>query len=269
MKHIDSNITELKGKVDFGIITIREDEFEAVLQRMHNKQFVTGRQIYTVSRLQTINRDEYLIASVRCPEQGNSSGQTVTHNLIEDLDPQWIIVVGIAGAVPGYEYTLGDVLLATRLHDFCITASLEGENHQVKQEFSSKGGPMHPAIQNLLAALPAIEPSLERWNESEMLAATRPPVKLIPKNFYGRDQWQKRVRECLKPYFGTRPIRGFPRAFTGSVASSDTLVKDTQLASKWLESARQIIGIEMELAGVYQAAWQAQNLFLQSVELAT
>ena len=28
---------ELKGKVDFGIITIREDEFEAVLQRFPGK----------------------------------------------------------------------------------------------------------------------------------------------------------------------------------------------------------------------------------------
>jgi hypothetical protein len=178
MKRTELNIADVKGKVDFGIITIREDEFKAVLDRLPTESYTTGRQSYALSRLKTSNDDEYLIASVRCLEQGNLAGQAVAQKLIEDLNPQWIIVVGIAGSVPEPDYTLGDVLLATRLHDFCVSARLPGENKEYIEEFASKGGPMHPAIQDLLALLPAIEPDFDRWNEKPLLQAKRPKVNL-------------------------------------------------------------------------------------------
>lgn len=69
LHHLD--IAELKGKVDIGIITIREDEYEAILQRFPTEHFATGHQTYSISKFPTSVGDEYLIASVRCPEQGN------------------------------------------------------------------------------------------------------------------------------------------------------------------------------------------------------
>lgn len=66
--------TQVKGKVDFGIITIREDEFQAVLTRLPTHETRVGRQRYALSRLKTVSDDEYLIASVRCLEQGTNSG---------------------------------------------------------------------------------------------------------------------------------------------------------------------------------------------------
>jgi hypothetical protein len=42
-------LTELQGKVDFGIITIREDEFEAVLARFPSVGRVSGRGNYEPS----------------------------------------------------------------------------------------------------------------------------------------------------------------------------------------------------------------------------
>jgi nucleoside phosphorylase len=257
MKQKEIKANELKGKIDFGIITIREDEFESVLKRLPTEALIKGRQTYAFSRLQTDNDDEYLIASVRCPEQGNAQGQTVAHNLIEELDPQWILVVGIAGSIPDDDYTLGDVLLATRLHDFSVSASLEDANQQTSQQFAIRGGPMLPVVQNLLAALPALVPFLDKWNTEEAISAARPQVKFAATNFYGDTKWKKRVRDSLKMYFGKDPARTTPRAFTGSIASSDALVKNTQLVKQWLSAARQINGIEMELAGVYQAAWSA------------
>jgi nucleoside phosphorylase len=259
MKSRNLNASELKGKIDFGIITIREDEFESVLNRLLTEALIKGRQTYALSRLQTENEDEYLIASVRCPEQGNAQGQTVAHNLIEELDPQWILVVGIAGSVPDDDHTLGDVLLATRLHDFSVSASLEDADQQTSQQFAIKGGPMHPAVQTLLAALPALAPFLDKWNTEEAISFPRPAVKLAATNFYGDTKWKRKVRESLDRYFGKNSTRKKPKAFTGSIASSDALVKNTQLVSQWLSAARQINGIEMELAGVYQAAWNAQK----------
>lgn len=259
MKHREQIASELKGKIDFGIITIREDEFEAVLSRLPTETLVKGRQTYALSRLKTENEDEYVIASVRCPEQGNAQGQTVAHNLIEELDPQWVLLVGIAGSVPDDDYTLGDVLLATRLHDFSVSASLEDGNQQTSQHFAVRGGPMHPAVQNLLAALPALAPFLDKWNTEDAITLSRPAVKFSATNFYGDPKWKRKVRESLERYFGKAPIRTKPKALTGSIASSDALVKNTQLVNQWLSAARQISGIEMELAGVYQAAWNAQK----------
>lgn len=70
---------ELKGKVGFGVIAVREDEFEAVLNRLPTEQIATGHQTYAISRLRTINEDQYVIASVRCSGQGTKHGQTVAH----------------------------------------------------------------------------------------------------------------------------------------------------------------------------------------------
>ena len=258
MKRSRINISELKGKVDFGIITIREDEFGAILERLPTEQLVSGSQTYAISSITTVNEDEYVIASVRCPEQGNAQGQSVASRLINELQPQWILLVGIAGSVPSEEYTLGDVLLAARLHDFSVSASIEGKN-ETRQEFASRGGPMHPEVQSLVAALPALTPFLDPWNTPKSIGVDRPTVNIKPNNLYGDSKWRRSVREALQIYFGNHGARQQPKAFTGSVASSDVLVKDTELISQWLSSARQVKGVEMELAGVYQAAWDAQK----------
>jgi nucleoside phosphorylase len=246
---------ELKGKLDFGIITIREDESQAVLKRLPTKTLCKGKQTYSISTLLTSNGDEYVIASVRCLEQGNQQAQSVAQRLIDDLDPQWILLVGIAGCIPDPDYTLGDVILASRLHDFCVSARFENGASQ----FNVRGGPMHPDVQNLLASLPFIESLLGKWNTSRRIGADRPKTKLQAENFYGDDVWKDKTRASLKRYFGPKSNRKIPKVLTGSVASSDTLVKDTNLVKEWQQSARQVAGIEMELAGVYQAAHDAQK----------
>lgn len=244
--------TQVKGKVDFGIITIREDEFQAVLNRLPTHETLVGRQRYALSRLKTVSDDEYLIATVRCLEQGTNQAQEVARTLIDELDPQWILIVGIAGSVPDYEYTVGDVLLASRLHDYSVSALIEGNNGEVRHEFTDMGGPMHPDVQSFLAYLPAI-PIDERWRD-EFVGVPRPELKIAKASFYGDVEWSKKVRECLSRYFGKNSIRNLPKAFTGSVVSSGILLKDTQTAQGWLKSSRDIKGIEMELAGVYLAA---------------
>lgn len=256
------SIDELKGRVDFGVITVREDEFEAVLKRFRSERIVTGRQSYSLARLVTSNQDEYLIAVVRCVEQGTVAGHAVAHRLIEDLDPSWILLVGIAGAVPDSEYTLGDVVLASRLHDFSLKASIEDAQGISKQQFTVKGGPMHPAIQNILGPLPALESFFEPWTTREAIGVERPLISMHASKFYGDDAWRRRVRDSLRKYAGKNLVRDAPKAISRPIASSDTLVKDTKLLAQWLDSARHITGVEMELAGVYQAAWDAQKPIL-------
>lgn len=247
--------TPLKGKTDFGIITIREDEFEAVLNRFPIEGTVVGRQRYAISRLRTVSDDEYTIASVRCLEQGTNQAQEVARTLIDELDPQWILVVGIAGSLPDQEYTLGDVLLASRIHDFSVSAIIENGDGGVRHEFTDMGGPMHPDVQSVLAFLPAL-PLDEWWND---VRTARPKVSFSSSSFYGDADWMGKVRTSLTRYFGKKSVRSHPKAFTGSVVSSGVLLKATTIAQQWLKGARDIKGIEMELAGVYKAAWSSQK----------
>lgn len=257
MAEVCTQATRLKGKVDFGIITIREDEFQAVLDRLPTEETVVGRQRYAISKLRTISDDEYLIASVRCLEQGTNQAQEVARTLIDELDPQWILIVGIAGSVPDFEYTIGDVLLASRLHDYSVSALIEGTNGEVTQEFTDMGGPMHQDVQSLLAFLPAIPTN--GWWQADSVSVPRPDLKLGKDYFYGDDEWSNKVKACLKRYAGKKSIRNHPKAFAGSVVSSGILLKDTQTAKSWLKSSRDIKGIEMELAGVYRAAARDQK----------
>jgi nucleoside phosphorylase len=254
MAELPSNVADAKGKVDIGIITIREDEFEAVLAQLSVEQLLAGRQRYAFSRVKTAAEDEYLIASVRCLEPGTGQAQEVARTMIDELDPQWILLIGIAGSMPHDEYTLGDVILASRVHDFSVSAAIEIGDGRV-QEFALGGGPMHPEIQTLLANLPALNMFLADWSSESVLGVARPSVKLAATNFYGDESWKKRVRASLRRYFRGERIRDYPKALVGSMASSGTLVKDTQLAEQWLKTSRDIRAIEMELAGVYQAAW--------------
>jgi|SRR6266567_5657664 len=103
-------------KVDIAIITIREDEFEAILQRFNPKPYrePQGRS-YGISKVEISNGRNYTIAVARCSEQGNDTSQKLAHDIIHNLDPQLILVVGIAGGVPHDEFTLGDVIISTRI----------------------------------------------------------------------------------------------------------------------------------------------------------
>lgn len=247
---VDVRAEDLKGTVDFAIITIREDEFLAVLQRFPNQEDVKGNRTYSLTRVELPGGGRYTVVTAKSIEQGEASAQDLARDIIEDLDPRWLLLVGIAGSVPAPEYTLGDVVAATRLSDFSVSAAVEG----AKREFAVGGGPMHKQVQDLLAYLPAWLQRVEGWNEEESISRKRPPVSLGGRNFYGAPSSQAKVRESLKRHFGpTVPSRP-PLVTAGPIASSDTLIKDTALIEDWRRSARHILAVEMELSGVYQAA---------------
>src|SRR6266571_2272281 len=241
---------EIKGKVDFAIITIREDEYRAVLLRFPREDDIVGNRTYTLSRVQLADEEQYIVATARCIDQGGGAAQDLARDIIEDLDPQWFLLVGIAGAIPASEYTLGDVVLATRLNDFSVSAALDGG----RKEYATAGGPMHKRVQDLLAHLPARLPQLNGWNDIGSITIDRPPVDLASTNFYGEPGWRTNVQQSLERHFGSHAENRRPLVTTGPIASSDVLIKDTQLIQSWKQSSRHILAVEMELSGVYQAS---------------
>jgi len=238
-------------RVDLGVITIREDEFNSVVDRLPNRGFEKGKnRTYVTGKVLSNYGSEYRVAVVRAVEQGPNAGQDAARDMVEDLDPQWLAVVGIGGAVPETEFTLGDVVVANRLHDFTVGAVLEDS----KLQFADQGGPMKKEIQDLLAVLPALLPALDDWNSKASLRVPRPEVSFESENFYGPEEWRKKTEKALRNVLSSETGRTSPKVVSRSIASSGFLIKDTHLVDQWRQTARDLCVVEMELAGVYSAA---------------
>jgi nucleoside phosphorylase len=249
-------------RADIGVITMREDEFVAVLRQFKPYGTVTKSRPYEVASLETLSEDpiHYDVILTRCLEQGPNTAAAVVSDMIKDFTPEWILLVGIAGSVPSADFTLGDVVCASRLHDFSISAW--GKD---KVTFDQLGGRMHPDVENLLASLPARH--LGNWNAPDSIGSEKPelalPRSISDKRLYGSSDWKKNVLKQLKYHFSGNPRP--PLVTVRPVASSGILAKDTNLMEQWLDTSRSIAAIEMELAGAYAASYREQNVRLLSV----
>ena len=243
-------LSDIKGQVDFGILTIREDEFEAVLQRFPPYERAVGKRQYNLSRVDLGEGASYLVAVVRCTEQGTGEALDLARDLLEDLGPRWLLVVGIGGGVPSDEFTLGDVVVSTRFHDFSVEAVLQDR----APEYALTGGPVHKQAAALAANLPALKATLGAWSTAASIGVERPPIDVKAAMTYGDKAWRARVKKALT----RQASRPEPIVTAGAIASSDRLIKDTEVLGVWLKVARQVVAVEMESAGVYRAAHGAQ-----------
>lgn len=245
----------MRMTVDFGIITIREDEFEAVLERFPEEiGIVSGRREYNLRRLAP--GDPYTVAIVRCAAQGNGEAQQVANALLDDLSPRWLLVVGIGGAAPAFERTLGDVVVSTEVVDFSVGAVLKDGSH----EYALQGWVTHAEARKHAANLPALRSHLGAWNSPASIRAPRPEIRVAPKSFYGDARWKKTVRKTLEHHLAE--ARSEPRATAGAIACSDLVMKDAELFDVWLKITRQVIAVEMESAGIHRAASERHVPFL-------
>ncbi|HKO46537.1 MAG TPA: hypothetical protein VJV79_02370 [Polyangiaceae bacterium] len=238
--------------VDIGIITIREDEFEAALDAFPmedgNALHIgrSTRRHYNIRQAESGTADSYRIAIVRQTEQGTGEAQALARDLIEDLSPLLILVVGIAGAPPSSDLTLGDVVVSTHVHDYTVHAKIGGET-----VYALSGGPIAAAITRGIANLPARKLDLGSWWAD---LPPRPDVDVDDPGLYsGDDAWKAKIRKSLERHFRAKP-REFPIFVSGVLGSSDGLLKDPAPLIEWLKTARNLRAVEMEAAGVYRAA---------------
>jgi len=239
-----------RGKIDFGILTIREDENTAVLRRFGKVATEARQRRYRIRSLPLPGGGAYTLAVLRCLEQGTTDAQAAAHALLEDLAPRFVLVVGIAGGVPSHELSLGDVVVSSRIVDFSVEAVIRDQ----AREYALSGGPLHADAAKLAADLSAMiaDGELDGWSAPESVGRPRPPVDLGDDRFYGSDDWQRSVRDKLRRHFADQPPRP-PLAVTGAIASSDRLIKDDETLAVWLKIARQVVAVEMESAGIYKA----------------
>jgi nucleoside phosphorylase len=234
--------------IDIGILTIRDDEFRAVLQAFTDDHAIykSRHREYTLRTADAGQGARYRLAILRQIEQGNGEAQEAARDLIDDLQPSLLLVVGIAGGMPSDDISLGDVVLSTRILDF----SVEARKFQEETTYNVGGGPIAKTIAAGVANLSAREPELGDWWAK---LPRKPAVTWAPKKLYGPRSWQRDVRDKLQLHYGkgarTRP----PRFSAGPIASSDRLVKDPKVLFPWITTARGILAIEMESAGVHRA----------------
>jgi nucleoside phosphorylase len=245
--------------VDIGIITIKEEELEAVLDRLpRDPQVIIGsrsRRSYNIFDFKNDLGSTYRLAVLRCSEQGNGEAQEATRDLLEDLSPKWILVVGIAGGSPSEDFTLGDVIVSNRIYDFSVEAALSDGGH----EYAVAGGGLDRSASGFVANLKAIARRFAEWNSLESIRQSTPPVDLNKLSLYGDFEWQAKVKSAVLPLVKT-PTR-LPQFKTGGIASSDRLVKNTDILRIWRKVARGAMAIEMESAGVYRAAHDRVSMF--------
>jgi nucleoside phosphorylase len=248
-------------KADIAIMTIRDDEFGAVFDRLEGYSFkpfkgFSGRT-YALFSIPTITNKTCVVVLARSPEQGTGVSHSVASDMMRDLDPQLLLVVGIAGGVPQNEFTLGDVIISSRIQDFTVNAM-----NQDDITFNVMGG-IHPLVSDITASLPIYRNDMAGWNEDKSIGMGRPLVDLlwVENNRYGDEKWREKVLTSFTTQFGPAASTRLPLFKTGSIASSNTLMKNTQIPTQWLESARGILAIEMEAAGALQAAQQMNKQY--------
>ncbi|MEI8396303.1 MAG: hypothetical protein WCF85_16335 [Rhodospirillaceae bacterium] len=243
----DIDINKIKGQVDIGIITMREDEFSAVLQRFPRNWATSGGEArYNIAEIPSHAGPLY-VAVMRTPEQGHGAAQLAASNFINDLDPSCLVLVGIGGAYPEFEFSLGDVVVATRIHDFSVTAALTGG----RTEIAAAGGPMHSLVQKAVANLAADKDLFGDWYSVKRIGVSLPSISIAEDKFFGDEDWQGKVKAAISH---RRKNPRQPLVTAAAVASGNMLVKDPEKLESWLEHARDLKAVEMELPGVFIAA---------------
>lgn len=237
--HVDA----LKGQVDAVILTIRKDEDQAVAALLGKLEATTGGRSYRIAKIAGAERT-LTIALLRLPEPGNGPAQDAARDAIVELAPRMLVLVGIAGAVPAAEFTLGDVMAATRIVDMRVQALVPNG----PPELEVRGERVDKALSDRLNNL------LEIGGWSDAVTLSRPAAPLEPQLFKGSQKWNEKVRRSIEAHFHAPTPRDRPVYFTGTLAASDLLMKDSAALEYWLQSSRKIEAVEMEAAGVMEAA---------------
>jgi energy-coupling factor transporter ATP-binding protein EcfA2/nucleoside phosphorylase len=123
--------------VDIGIITMQDDELAAVLEHFPVKDVARGRSIYNLSRARAIEDDVYDVAVMRIPHRTRADAESATRNLLGDLRPQWLLVVGVGEAGPTAAFSPLDVVVSSWIHVFPPDAANEAHALAMNPEASA------------------------------------------------------------------------------------------------------------------------------------
>lgn len=235
-----------RPNVDIGIITIKEEEFEAVLDEFDpdpDRVWHGETRDYEIAEMPISQSpsDTCSVAITRCLKQGNTYSQAAATQLLNDLSPRFVLLVGIAGGVPSEDFCLGDVVVADDIRILTVEEVASGG----QRRFDAQGMPLHPSASRIVERIRMIERASPDWAEPNSVGNERPQVRGA---FTTDDQdWNDSITKA----FATLEKRDRPISRARPVASSDRLVKAPDLVRAWKDILRGIAAVEMESAGVH------------------
>jgi nucleoside phosphorylase len=239
---------EKTSHADVAILTMKAEEFGAALEVFSQEPsiFIGPESLrqYNLRSTSAGGSHRYRLALVRLVDQGNGEALDAARDACAELRPALILLVGIAGAVPCTDLTLGDVMISLRVNDYTLHALKDG----TPSEYAINGWPVETALARFVVNLQARQDEMGDWNGD---LPDRPALDLAKLETYGPPVWQTRVRESIEHHFTQHP-RARPKQIDGTLASSDALVKATDALTAWLATARDTRAIDMESAGVYR-----------------
>jgi nucleoside phosphorylase len=246
--HLESQLGDDMKTIDIGIITMKEEEYDALLDKLEPSLEIEGKnRHYDVAELQT-SQGECRVALTRVLHQGNIHAQNAANEMIADISPSFIVVAGIAGGVPTTDFCLGDVVVSSYIYDLTVEDTGPDDS---SRRFDASGGHLHAEAGKLVSRLKGIERKNDNWNTDSTIGTSRPGLDGL--HTTGDESWNEAISEALK----NLARRDQPKSTAQKIASSDRLVKDPVLVKVWRTVLKGVSAIEMESAGVYVACQSA------------
>jgi nucleoside phosphorylase len=213
-------------KVDVAIITILEEEYEAVLRLLSRRREVAGsdtmpnQHAWVVGAVDPlVGQEPYTVVLAMSPHAGTNAAVIATRNTLEAFDPGAVLVVGVAGGLSGTD--LGDVVVADRICAY--------EYMKVDHGYHARN-------------------DLDTRTDPALTSAAR-TLQLRHPDWYSRLEQPDELRTLT------------PRILVGNVASGDKVVDDPTDAffASVTRSRPKVRAVEMEGAGAAAAIQDARE----------
>jgi nucleoside phosphorylase len=240
--------------LDVGIVTMKEEEYEALLKKVRPTATHRGaNRDYDVAAVATPH-GPCRVGITRCIQQGNAHAQNAATEMLADVSPAFVLVVGIAGGIPTSDFCLGDVVVSDYIQDLALE---DTGTAPAARRFNALGGPLHPSATRIVERLRSLEALNRGWSSARSIGCRRPG----PEGEHTTEDaaWNAEIDRAL---LAQAVKRNQPRATARKIASSDRLVKDPVLVREWRGVLKAVAAVEMESAGVYVACQRQGVPFL-------
>lgn len=119
-----------------GVVVALDIELDAVLKRFNHEQLRNDLRTYYIGHINP-DSESYKIAVVRSSHPGNTPAAVVTRDLIKDLDPKYVVLIGIAAGYDDDGLKLGDVVVSDSIIDYDYTKEFNEKTLNRQRMFNS------------------------------------------------------------------------------------------------------------------------------------
>lgn len=245
----------------FAPLEIEAQAAVGVLDHLHDGHFALGPGDDHVFRAGDIAGYNVVIASFPAGQEYGTSTAAALAGQVKAFFPnlQFGLLVGVAAGLPDWsqnpprDIRLGDVLVALSCDDrpavipYGLGKETRGDDFQLLRSghvLAQTKTILRSAIGSLKAEEPYSEPSFRQYYKRMMHRKHATGTFRDPGQH--RDCYHADDREIVRP---PRPRSGRTRVWYGSIGSGDKLVKNA-VAARQMRDRYQIIGVEMEAAGI-------------------